>query len=301
MNSALRCAIFTALFAFVLTSQPNFSLAGFGVSPPGIIEDRLIKGSHLERTIYLVQGDPKEDVNIGIDIESDKIKNWIHFENGNEFVIPKGIQQFPLNVIIDVPQDAELGIYKAFIRISTKPKPIEGGGNVSIALGGRIDVDLTVGEGIFSDFNVRRIDILNIKEGESLKASITIENLGNVPVKPDRVSFELFNKYGDLRLAYGETIDLKEVASFKTESFIVEFPIDIKLGIGEYWAVVKVYKNGAVTKEMKTVFNVNPNPKSITNIFNALKGKELVGIIVGAVILIVIIGLIWISRKRKKE
>lgn len=258
MNYALRFVIFTSLFVLALINQPNFCLAGFGVSPPGIIEDKLIRGSHLERTIYLVQGDPKENLDIEVTVDSTEIENWFSFEPGKNFTISAGVQQFPLKIIINVPQDAELNIYKAFVRVSTKPKLAEGAGQVSIAVGGRIDVDLTVGEGLVSDFKVRRIQILDIKEGDSPKISLTIENIGNVPAGPERVSFELFNKYGNIRLAYAEVSEFKKIEAFKTESITVEFPIDIRLGVGEYWGAVKVYKDSNVSQELKTVFNVHP-------------------------------------------
>lgn len=244
----------------LLLAAPTQVGAGFGVSPPGIKEDKLVKGSHLERTIYLVQGNPTVDLQMEIIVESDKIKDWITFKNGTSFTIPAGVQQYPLEVVIDVPQNAELGIYKAFIRANTKPKPAEGGENVSIALAGRIDVELVVGDDVFSDFNVRGIRILDIKEGKPLKVSVRIENIGNVPARPERITFELFDKFGEIRLAYAQTDQFKEVSAFKTEEITAELPIELRLGVGDYWGNVKVYKDGSVVKNLRGVFSVKPRP-----------------------------------------
>ncbi len=232
-------------------------MAGFGISPPSIKEDRLVKGSHLEKTIYLVQGNPKKDVNMEIVVDSTNIKDWISFEQGVKFVIPAGVQQFPLSVIINVPEDAQFGIYKAFIRINTKPEKATEAGQVAIALGGRVDVDLTVGNKIIYEYSVTGIEIFDIKEGKNLKASVVVKNTGNVPASPSNSSFELFNKYGNIRLAYAENNNFKKTPAFQEKPEILEFPIDIRLAPGEYWGYVKVYnEDGGIIKEMKTVFNV---------------------------------------------
>lgn len=277
------------IFLAIFLNAPGLAHAGFGVSPNAIKEDRLVKGSHIERIVYLVQGNPEEDLEMEVVVDSPDIKEWFSFETENNFVIPKGIQQFPFKVIIDVPEDAELGIYKAFVRVNTKPKRSEGGSGVSIALGGRIDVDLTVGEGIFSDFNVRRIEIADVKEGKRLEVRLVIENLGNVPVAPERVSFELFNKYGNIRLAYIEVTKIEEVDAFKTETITVKFPLDIKLGVGEYLGEVKVYKNGDITQQLKNIFNVRPK--------TFLEKYWPWG--TGAVLVVLVIAGFWFVRKRR--
>lgn len=236
----------------------RIALAGFGISPPAIKEDRLVKGSRLEKTIYLVQGDPKEDVSMGVIVDSPNISDWISFKQGKEFIIPKGVQQFPLDVIINVPKDAPLDIYKAFIRISTKPEELKEAGRVAIALGGRVDVQLTVGEGIIYDYVVAGIQIFDVKEGKSPKVSIDVENRGNVPAGPSNASFELFNKFGNIRLAYAEASGFERIEPFSTGESTIEFPIDIRLAVGEYWGNVKIYDDkGVVIKELRTVFNVN--------------------------------------------
>lgn len=254
IKTILIRAFFSLLLFFIGT---HIALAGFGISPPSIKEDRLVKGSHLEKIIYLVQGNPETDVNMGIVVDSVNIRDWISFDQGMEFTIPAGVQQFPLGVIIDVPQDAEFGIYKAFIRVSTKPERATGAGEVTIALGGRIDVTLTVGEGIIYEYIISGIKIFDVKEGENPKISITVENLGNVPAAPQSASFELFNKYGNIRLAYAEAGGFKEVKAFSKGNSTLEFPIDIRLAPGEYWGHAKVYnEEGQVIKELRTVFNV---------------------------------------------
>ena len=121
--------------------------AGFGVSPPLIKEDRLVKGISFERVIYLVQGNPDRDVPIELAVNSD-ISGWISFPQGMPITIPAGVQQYPLVVRIEVPQDAELGVYKGDIRITAVPDKADESGEVAIALGGLVKIDITVGEGV---------------------------------------------------------------------------------------------------------------------------------------------------------
>ena len=210
-----RLIIYIASLAVPLFffSIPNISLAGFGISPPAIIEDKLVKGSSFDKTIYLIQGNPVEDTAIEVSVDDTSIKSWISISPGTSFVIPKGVQQFPMIVTIHVPKDATLGQYKTFIRTRTVPKIEEGqtGAGVSISLGGRIDVDLTVGEGVFYSFKIKSIKLLSIKETESPQAQIRIENLGNVPAGPDTGTFELFNNFQDIRLVYVQGLSFEKV------------------------------------------------------------------------------------------
>jgi len=233
----------------------NSVFAGFGVSPGVLEEEKLVPGSSFERTIYLVQGTPDKEITIEASIESEEIKDWISFKEGDRFVIPAGVQQFPLTVSVTVPNDAELGEYSAFIRVNTVPEKSEDS-QITIALGGRIDVRLTVGDDVISEFSVKSMKLFDIKENKKPKAAIVITNTGNVSTAPDSVTFELFNKYGDVRLAFAENKDFEKVRAFSEKEIILEFPIDIKLAPGEYWGHAKVYNDGVVIKELRTVFNV---------------------------------------------
>lgn len=257
-NESLKKFLFTLfIIMFFIVSFGDSVLAGFGVSPPQIKENNLVRGSHFEKTIYLVQGNPQEDLDIEISVDSPNITKWFTFKDGTNFTIPAGVQQFPFNVAIDVPSNIDFGIYKAFVRVNTKPKKVEGSGQVSVALGGVVNVELIIGDNVVYQYIIKSIKILNIEEGDNPKISVEVKNTGNVPASPSSASFELYNKYGNVRLAYAENDDFKEVKAFSEDSSELEFSIDLKLAPGEYWAHVKIYnENGAVEKEMKTVFNV---------------------------------------------
>lgn len=234
---------------------------GFGISPPQIIADGLLRGSEYEHTIYFVQSEPDQDLQVDLTVEAPGIADWISIDRGNSFVLPKDQQQFPINVKIKVPEDAELGKYDGYLMITTKPseiKQVSEGSSVSINLGGRIDFDLTVGNDIIEEFKVLSIDIKDIESDWPLVAVIKVENTGNVPVTLDSATFDLFDKYDSSRLAFAQTEGFEAVPAYSTKEMTLKFPIDMKLGLGEYSGTVKLYKDEKVVKEMKTPFDVVP-------------------------------------------
>ncbi len=254
MNMVHRAFGYSVLGLLVF-SFPFFVHAGFGVSPPQVKEDRLVRGIRLDRIVYLVQGAPDRDLEVELFVDS-PVKEWIRFPQGNPVLIPKGVQQFPLAIEISIPEDADLGVYNGTIRVTTVPEKADQAGEVAISIGGVIDLDLTVGNDIIVDLDIRTIKILNIKEGDDPEADVTITNNGNASASPDTATFELFNKFGELRLAYAETEDFTNIPAFNEKVERVTFPIDIHLAPGEYWGHVKIYKDNAMIGELKTVFNV---------------------------------------------
>lgn len=243
--------------AFVFTN--NVNAGGFGVSPPQIIVDNLLKGSVYEKTVTFVQSEPDEDLQAEVIFDAPEIESWISIDKGMSFIIPKGEQQFPIKVKISVPEDTPMGKYRGFIRVSTAPakiKEIEEGSNVSINYGGRIDLDLTVGNNVIEEFEVIAITMKDIETGWPLLASVKIQNTGNVPVKLDRATFDLFDKYNTVRLGYAQTEKFESVSPYSIKETMMQFPIDLRLGLGEYSGIVKVYKDGKIVKELKTPFRV---------------------------------------------
>jgi hypothetical protein len=301
---ARRDSLFKSLIAAIVLAfflLPSLSLAGFGVSPAGIDEDRLVKGSVFERVIYFVQGTPDKDLNVIIEVDDTEIKDWITTIPSGRVVIPKGTQQFPVTVRVTVPKDARLGIYKGYVRATGAPAvevdPETGAAvstGVTIALGARAELNLAVGEGIHYEYAIRNVDLKNVKETEFPKAFINIENIGNVPAGPVAATFELYNKYGDVRLAYVQGISIKPVEPFKASTVEVEFPISVGLSVGEYWGHVKLYnEKGEQVREFKDIFNVTEAT------FWDRHGKQ-IGMGVGALLVIIVLWY-FLSRRSKRR
>lgn len=249
---ASAAAIFVSQHVSAVTPTAE---AAFGISPPFLDAQHLVKGSHYNQTIYLVQDQPDQDLAIEAQFEvNERVRKWFIINGGEKIVIPKGVRQFPVSIDIKVPENADLGIYRGTLRFVGAPART---GQVTVALGVELSLDFTVGEGIYEEFSVPLVRLLDIEEGWSPRVYVKFKNSGNVPEAFDRAVYELFDKFGAVRLAFiQKEKDFPEIPPFTTQEFTVEFPIDLHLGIGSYWGNVIFFQNGKPVATQRTVFNV---------------------------------------------
>jgi len=295
--------------AFVFAN--NAEAGGFGVSPPQIVADNLLKGSVYERTVTLVQSEPDEDLQAEIIFDAPEIESWVSIDRGMSFTIPKGEQQFPIKIKISVPKDISMGKYRGYIRINTRPaiiKEVGEGSSVSINLGGRIDLDLTVGNNVIEEFEVIAIVMKDIESGWPLLASVKIQNTGNVPVKLDRATFDLFDKYNTVRLGYAQTEEFEFVSPYTVKEAMMQFPIDLRLGLGEYSGTVKVYKDGKIVKELQTPFRVVEEGTLdysfggiVKNDNEQMDFTKILSVAFLVLVLVIAIAVVVIRKKNKKK
>lgn len=294
---------------------PQYAHAGFGISPSLIQEQRLVPGATLERTFYLIQGTPLQDIDVTFSIESATAASWVSILDveDNTLTIPAGVQQFPVKIQIHVPTDAQENVHRVFIRTNTVPNREEG--QVAIALSSKLEMELTVGDEVYKEFEVRDVRLKDIPENGKPTVTARIENTGNVPSGPDTATFELFNKFGDVRLAYAQ-IDgsIEEIPGFTEETITLKFPIDIKISLGEYWGTVKLYEDNKLIREEKSVFRVRDDlpPEEMTkpelvedaatsvisSFFNSALARTILGAIIGALFVLLIVFIF--SKKRRK-
>jgi len=227
--------------------------AGFGVSPPDVINDHLTPGSHFEKTIYLSRGKPTENLIAEVTIEDSEIKNWITIDKGMKFSLPKGEYQVPMNVIIDVPEDAAHGSYGGYMRVRQLPAE-GGGGQVTTLLGVRIDIDLVVSEKGYSDFNLKGVSIPNFAKGSPLIVMMILENVGNTKIRPTKIHLDIYDISHKQLLISGEINDMTWIEPFETGQSTGQ--INVILEPAEYWADVTVYKEGEPLGLYKTHFMV---------------------------------------------
>ena len=235
---------------------PGIALAAFGVSPPFVNATHLMPGVKYVQTIYLVQDKPNEDLRVTARLNiPDRVRQWISIDKGFDFVIPQGTRQFPINVIVDVPKNAERVSYSGNLIVSSQPSSK---GQVTIALGANIAINLTVGNDIYEKYSVPLVNFLDIEEGWSPKINIRFVNDGNVPESLNGATFEVYDRFGSIRLAYVQkTGDFPEIPPFTTSNYTIEFPLDLHLGQGQYWGTAMLYdKNNKAIATQRTVFNV---------------------------------------------
>ncbi|MDI6733947.1 MAG: hypothetical protein QMD50_00430 [Patescibacteria group bacterium] len=276
----------------------------FGISPPFLNADHLVKGTKYIQKIYLVQDQPNEDLRIKAVLDiSEKIRPWIGIDKGFEFIIPKGTRQFPVEVTINVPSNADLGIYHGNLSFTGAPSKT---GQVTIALGVQVALNLTVGEGIFRKFSVPFIRMLDIEEGWNPRVFLRVNNEGNITESFTSATYELMDQFGETRLAYlQKASDLPEVPAFAQKEYTVEFPINFKMGIGQYWGNTVFYQDNKIIASQKTVFNVLESGSisgPTAQISNFVKQNQNYLIVISAVIIFIIgIGFWKKNRKLRKS
>lgn len=278
-------------------------LAGFGISPPRLANDRLLPGSHYEQVIYLVRGEPKETLFTTIKINAPEIENWIKVEPGFEFELPKGTQQFPVKFIVDVPQDAELKLYQGTIDILTSPEKAKEG-QVTVALGAQAEIALRVTEEELSEFEFRGITLKDVEQGSPIKLILKIENKGNQETGPTKVYLKVFDQHHGSLLEEKETDILERVEPFQIQEIPVEFPTN--LGIGQYWGDFEIYQDEKLVKKDKQVFNILEKTEVATGAPGAEeeeKGEGFSYLYIGIVIIAILVlgGAVWFFLKRKKK
>ena len=210
----------------------NVAFAGFGITPPYVRNEALRPGSEYTQEIIIVRSDPVEDLSAELTYNTPGIESWVSSDRGSKFVLPKGESQVKLHFTVRVPDDAKLGAYNGNIRIRTYSAEGSSAG-VSLALGAQIDVHLKVVDQIF-DFNVRRVELSEAEEGHKkwwlsfpgkVKFAIYLENTGNVPAAPYKVSLQTYDVTGSQLLETSEnTNSIATVLPFDTKKVYAYLP-----------------------------------------------------------------------------
>ena len=264
-NKISKILIYLFLFNFLFLVFSFPAKAGFGISSPYVRNNNLVPGCHYEKKVILVRGNPDEDWKVEVKIKVPQADKWISIDKGKEFILPKGKQQVPVIISVDVPRRAKFGRYKGAITFITSSLSSQKKGTVSINLGARVDVDLTVGKSKIFDFKIRGVKVYDLEEGHKflfwyipgkIKFEMTFENLGNIKAAPTKVVFDIFDNQEKRKLESIEVTRMKKVAPFKTKKIIAKLPT--KLKAGSYWAYFKIFKKDKVVREGKLHLSILP-------------------------------------------
>ncbi|MFC1678137.1 hypothetical protein ACFLZ9_00190 [Patescibacteria group bacterium] len=263
-----KTLVFTLGFFFCFFASINIAYAGFGISPPELKSDKLYPGSQYEQLIMLLRSSAEEDLVAQVSVSAPEIESWISIDKGNEFTLPKGSLQIPMVVRVSVPEGAEVGNYQGHINVRISPKNEEKEAGVAIALGARVEIKLVVTKEQFIDFKVRLAEIPDIEKLNKpwswkifswffyrIKVVMKIENLGNVPVAPSKVTLEVRDILEKDLLESSEDTKIEKVAPFQTErNVMATFPT--QLDVGHYWGLFKIYKDQEIVYKEKLPFAV---------------------------------------------
>jgi hypothetical protein len=252
---------FIALGAALPSPYP---VRAFGISPPQVINDRLVPSAHYEQLITMSRAEADQEVVCTVEMNLPGFENWVTFDPGQSFVIPKGEKIARLNVKVDVPKDAKPGRSRGTIRVTVAPTQKETG-KINIVLGAQIDVDLTITSEQINEMEVKQVKMPDLEEKWKVLVNMRVENKGNTDVGPDKVTLDIYDSSFKQLIKSGEKTRLSKVKAFQTGEILAFFKAD--LPIGQYWGDVKVYKAGEIVWEEKAIFTVKekgtlpPQPK----------------------------------------
>ena len=222
---------------------PGVSAKAFGISPPYIVNENLKPGSNFVYVIDLNTNDPSEDLMVEAQILGDpEIKEWLSIKNADSLTMMKGQKHTPMNVNVNIPEDAKLGKYKGNIRVKVVPKGINDQDTVSILLGANITVDLNVINYDVTDYWVKSVAVSPIKVGQPVKLNLTLKNLGNTNITEVPAEVTLYDyRTNDFvaKESASKLTTLIQPHTIKEAEMAVVFP---DLPVGKYWAKVNVKK-----------------------------------------------------------
>jgi hypothetical protein len=287
--------------------------AGFGITPPYVRNTSLIRNSTYEQQILLVRGDPNTAQKAEVTIDAPEIQDWIQIVEGSTIALPRGEQKVPMTVRVTVPEDAEFKDYTGAIRIRTVADDGQvAEGAVSISLGARVDIELSVIDKEIKDFRVRRVSIAELNEGHKfwwlffpgkIRFETLLENIGNVDVAPSRVELKMYERTGTVLLEETSNIGkVPKVKPYATEPVVAEIPT--RLPSGSYVARYKVFNGDEVKQEGELSVNILPyGTLQLAGFgFMGLSIAHKISILLPVfALLIAILYLIHIKRSRKKN
>lgn len=217
--------------------------AGMGVSPGAIINDKVAAGTTFTQDVYISRSDPDINLSAEITVESSTdsvdVSDWVRFEPGKSFTLPKGENQFKFKVLVDVPVDTEPGEYSAIMRLSAAPEELQEG-IVNIAQGVRFDLMLTVTDEEIRTVKVRLAQVDSFPQSDPLKVKIKVQNEGNVEDAPNSLDLSVYDLDNNLIETYSTT-SIDTVKPYETDDVYVEF--DHSLDVGDYYAEIAINYN----------------------------------------------------------
>lgn len=237
-----------SIFSNIFTAE-----AAFGISPPWVQSDNLLPGTTFEQVVNLSRNDTEEAMKATIKMSGDKdLLKWIEIPDKENLIMKEGQNTLPMNVIINVPKRVAIKNYKGNIVIVLLPIVHDdslGGGQVAIALGASVDVDITVVGDKVIDYKIVSTSVKPLPEGNAFGLSVEVENLGNVDIEGIKGQIDIYD-IKETELIQSLTFPpFRFPIEFYTTQTATMFFKEAKLDPGEYRVIVTIFKDGEVIYE----------------------------------------------------
>lgn len=298
--------------AFIFLINADFSLAGFGITPPYFRNTSLTRNSAYEQQILMVRSDPDKPLKAVIEVDAPEIADWITIVEGSNIELPAGASKVPMTLRVVVPDKAEFKNYSGVVRIKTAtPDDQVRAGSVSISLGAQVDIDLTVIDREIKDFKIRRINLPDLNEGHKvawlyfpgkIRFSMLLENLGNIKVSPSKVVFRIYDPTGTVLLEETKSTNrIRKVAPFLSEDVTAELPT--RLPAGSYIARYQIFNDEELKQEGELTLSIAPyGTLQVAGYgFMGLSLSHKLSVIIPVAALMILVGLVFYSRRNNRR
>jgi hypothetical protein len=251
--------IFSAAIIGFFSSGPA-ALAGFGISPASITNDRLLPGMSFEQTITVVRGPDSagRKQNINVEIKGVLVDKWITLAENSPLTMPTGVTKLPLKFKITVPDSATLGKYSGSISINSVPADLAAdtkGSSARPLMSAQARVALQVIDKQITDFRIEALNIPKVETGEPVMFEFRINNSGNTEVFLDKVHVDIA-KYDNQQ----ETLQKVDFTKFETAApfEIQNFSEKLTAGLepGLYAATAMFFQDGKQIEKKVVGFDV---------------------------------------------
>lgn len=314
MNKLLNSLVVCALIAMSVSVFSNIPTAeaAFGVSPPWVNNNNLLPGSTFEQVVYLSRNETEEAMRATIRISGDEeLAEWITISDEDNLIIKEGQNFLPMNVIVNVPEDAEIKDYTGgiFVTLSSvvTDTSLEGG-EVAIGLGARISVNLSVIEDEVTDYAIKSVSAEPQTSDDSFSINVEVENKGNTEISDLEGKIDIYNS-ANTEIVKSLTFSTlnESVSSDQTKKVEMIFE-DFKPEAGEYWVAVQAFDGEEVIYENRFLKKVKIEvaPVIIPEDTSAETGKislifGLAGLGVGLLVIIGILVVLILKRRAKNH
>lgn len=178
-------AIITSLFICFSIIYPEVLQGAFGISPPWVTANPLLRGSRYCSIVWVVRNPADDSVRVRITFDiPDAIRPWVSSREGNIVTMPVGVQQLPVHIEVNVPLDAEFGTWTGTILFEELPYCPEGS---CIGLGAEATISVHVDTVAYREFELGLINPAQVKVGCQPTVYMRVRNYGNTPDGPDSV------------------------------------------------------------------------------------------------------------------
>ena len=249
MKKSFSSLIVSALIVLSVSvlSNVSSSMAAFGTSPPWVRNNQLLPGSTFRQVIYLSRDETSQTMQVHTKVSGDEnLLAWMTIPDQENLIMEKGQNIFPMTVIVSVPEDVELKNYTGSIFITLAPladTPL-GGGQVAVALGAHIAVDITVITDEVTDYRIKSVSVDPMEEEDPFAINMKIENTGNIAVSRLEGQIDIYNAANSSMIKSLDFAPLENPVAFNEINEIAMVYEDYKLQPGQYWVEVTTTKDG---------------------------------------------------------